>query len=72
MLLDKVNGYNFGRGPFKDYLDQIWLHSILWFWRRFSKISNLSSNKKPWKPFWLWSKVIGQNFGRDLTKEYHI
>jgi hypothetical protein len=36
-IFDKYNRHNFWSGPPKDYLDQIWFHSIKWFWRRILK-----------------------------------
>jgi len=35
-----------GSGIFKEYSDQLWFLSIQWFWRRFSKTSNFSTNQK--------------------------
>ena len=39
----KVQMHNFGKGPPKDFLNEILFHSIQWFWERFSKISNFHS-----------------------------
>ena len=54
-IIDRVNRHNFGRGPTKNYLDQIWSHSMQWFWRKiwFSKIYNFSTNQKPWQSSWM-------------------
>lgn len=71
-IIDRVNRHHFWREPHKVYWDQIWFHSIQWFWRRFSKRSYYSTNQKLWQPSWIWDKVIGHKYLRGWSKECHV
>jgi len=61
----------------KKYIISCWLHLVSYLplvlnRRRCSKISNFSTNQKPWWPSWMLDKVTRHNLRRGSSKEYHI